>query len=89
MKDIKLEQKFYSHLAFDSFHLLKHEYTIILKGNLINGRKFYGETKTNKSKKTGRFGKASTFYYFSDTKKGDEFKSIKELLESIGLSINE
>ncbi len=87
MKEVKIKSEMIMHMAFDTYHLMKRKHTIIAPGNLINGREFYSETKTKKRKGTyGNFGKAETFYYFENTPKGEEFKTGKELLESIGLT---
>ena len=87
MIDVQIKSEMIMHMALDTEHLIKRKHTIIVPGNLINGREFFSETKTKKRKGTyGNFGKAETFYYFESTPKGEEFKTGKELLESIGLT---
>lgn len=83
---LTLESRMISHMAFDTFHLLKNEFTIKGEG-LPNDRVFYSETKTPKRRgEYGKFGKPQTFYYFESTEKGKEFKTVIELLDSVGLN---
>ena len=88
IKDLKIEGKMICHMAFDTAHLMKHELTILAPDNLVNGRKFYKETKTKKRKgQYGSFGKSETIYYFDS--ESQTFETINELLKSIGIDVTE
>lgn len=84
MKEVTVTGKMLMHIAFTTEHIMRNEYTIKGEG-LLNDRKFYGETSTKKRKNSMNFGKSDTIYYFLDTPKGKEFKTISELLASKNL----
>jgi hypothetical protein len=82
MKEVTVEGKMLMHIAFETVHQIKYEYTIKGEG-FLNDRIFYGEISTPKRKNSfGKFGKPSKIYYFNDTPKGKEFKDIPSLLAS-------
>lgn len=86
--NLKISAQMVYHIAFTTEHNIKYEYRIIAPDNLVNGRKFYSETVTKKRANSyNNFGKSNTFYYFQDTPKGKEFKSMKDLLASINIDI--
>ena len=87
LKTIKLESKMLSHMSLDTMHISQTEY--LIKGNcLLNDRIFIGESYTKKSRGIyGKFGKSTSLYYFRDTVKGKEFKSIEKLLKSVNLKL--
>ena len=87
IEGLQIQSQMRSHLAMRTYHLALYEHTLIAPGNLINGRKFYSEIKTSKSK-NGNFGKSKSYYYFSDTPENKEFNSIEDLLKSINIEIN-
>lgn len=86
IEGLKIEGRMLSHMAFDTAHLMMHEFTIIAPGNLINGRKFYREIKTPKRKNSiGSFGKSESVFYFDH--ESETFNSVGELLKSIGIDL--
>ena len=86
LQKIKIERNMLCHMALDTEHILKYEYTIITPDQFDNQRKFYSETITKKRKgEFGKFGKSETVFYID--LKGLTFKTITELLESLGLTI--
>jgi len=87
IEGLQIQSRMTSHLAMSTYHLMLREHTLIAPGNLINGRKFYSEVKTSKSK-NGNFGKSKSYFYFSDTPKNEEFNTIEDLLKSINIEIN-
>jgi hypothetical protein len=85
MKEVDIERQMVCHMAFDTEHILKYEYTIITPDEFDNMRKFYSETITKKHKgQFGKFGKSETVWYFDNSK--EVFKTGIELLNSIGLT---
>jgi hypothetical protein len=77
------------HMTFARCYLSKSEITILCDDSVINGKKFYSESKTRrKLHGTVIDGSTSTCFYFDDTPPGKEFKTIQELLKTINIKLN-
>ena len=85
LDSIKLESKMVCHMAFDTVHMMKYEHTITdAEVKFLIGRKFYSEHHTPKRKgQFGEFGKSKSYFYFEGTDKGKEYKTVRELLNTI------
>jgi len=82
MIEVSVKSQMVMHMALETEHLLKKEYTIIAPDYLVNDRKFYSETITKKHKgQFGKFGKSETIWYFDP--EVETFKTGIELLKSI------
>ena len=88
LTEVEVKGGMSSHLALETEHILKYEYTIITPDAFENKRIFYSETITKKRKGSyGKFGKSETVYYFEPD--GKMFTTGIELLESIGLKLKD
>jgi hypothetical protein len=85
MKQVTVEGKMMMHLAMDTVHLMKYQYTIKGEG-LLNDRVFYGECTTPKRKNSiGKFGKPKWIFYYDMNDK--IYPDISTLLVSKNLTL--
>jgi len=85
MDKLTIQSQMISHMSLSTSHHSLTKYTVKNKDVVVC--EFIGESKIRKRKGTyGEFGKSESLWYFSDTPRGKEFKTIEELLKSVNIT---
>ena len=81
-EDIKIADfRMVNHMAFDSYHISKSKGQFDCEGLSIHGKEVIRMSRTEKSKKTGKFLKAKNKWALNEVWNSPLFKKLSELVD--------